>query len=65
MSSAPSPDSTSKYGVWNVTLTLGAIAVSSALLFTALSAFWKNQRDVITFAAAAVVAASAIVHYSK
>ena len=60
MSSAPLPVSAPKYGVWNVTLTLGAIAVGSALLFTALFAFWKNQRDVITFAAAAVVAAATV-----
>jgi len=49
-----------RYGVWNVPLTIGAISIGSAILFTVLFALLKEQRDVITFAAAAAVAAGTV-----
>jgi hypothetical protein len=49
-----------RYGVWTLPVTIGAIAVGSAIFFTIAFALLKQQRDVITFAAAAVVAASTV-----
>lgn len=54
------PRTPTRYGVWNVPLTIGAISIGSAILFTVCFALWKNQRDTITFAAAAVVAAATV-----
>jgi len=57
---ATPPPTPPRYGVWNVPLTIGAISIGSAILFTVCFALWKNQRDTITFAAAAVVAAATV-----
>ncbi len=49
-----------EFGVWNLPLTIGAISIGAAIIFTLLFALWKPQRDVITFAAAAAVAAGTV-----
>ena len=61
--SEPYPNPTSKqrkYGVRNLSVPLGLAALAAVIISTAFFVFWKSQREVIVFAAAAAVGAGAV-----
>jgi len=49
-----------KFGEWTVSIKFGLLGLAAVVLATAMFALWKNQREVIAFAAAAAVGAGAV-----